>query len=255
MSFAILIENLRASYKNKIVIKDITLNIEEGSFLTILGPNGAGKTTILHAILGIKRIDSGSIKIFGEKINWKNIRNLRRKIGYVPQNIFIDPKFPISVYETILTGRIGVRFLKGLGKEDREIAEWAMKRVGIIDLKDRPMGHLSGGELRKVFISRALCQKPEILLLDEPTSHLDPSSQKELINLLEELYSENKITTVFVTHQISQIPESCKEMIFMKEGSIVFRGKREEGLEILKTQISNIGLKNFSGKNYGISSV
>jgi len=251
MSFAISIENLRASYKNKIVLKEIILNIEEGSFLTILGPNGAGKTTLIHTILGIKRIDSGTIKIFGEKLNWRNIRKLRRKIGYVPQNIFIDPKFPISVYEIVLTGRIGLRFLKGLKKEDRKIAEWAMKRAGIIDLKDRPIGHLSGGELRKVFIARALCQKPEILLLDEPTSHLDPSSQKELINLLEELYLENKITTVFVTHQIPHIPESCKEVIFMKEGSIVFRGKKEEGLEILKTQI----IKNFSGKNYGISPV
>jgi ABC-type cobalamin/Fe3+-siderophores transport system ATPase subunit len=251
MSFAISIENLRASYKNKIVLKEIILNIEEGSFLTILGPNGAGKTTLLHTILGIKRIDSGTIKIFGEKLNWRNIRKLRRKIGYVPQNIFIDPKFPISVYEIVLTGRIGLRFLKGLKKEDRKIAEWAMKRAGIIDLMDRPIGHLSGGELRKVFIARALCQRPEILLLDEPTSHLDPSSQKELINFLEELYLENKITTVFVTHQISHIPESCKEVIFMKEGSIVFRGKKEEGLEILKTQI----IKNFSGKNYGISPV
>lgn len=245
MSFAISIENLSASYKNKIVLKEISLDIEEGSFFAILGPNGAGKTTLLYTILGIKKIDSGAIKLFGEKINQKNIRKLRKRIGYVPQNIFFDPKFPINVYETVLTGRLGLRFLKGLKREDREIAEWAMIRVGIIDLKDRPIGHLSGGELRKVFIARALCQKPEIFLLDEPTSHLDPSSQKDLINLVEELYKESKVTTVFVTHQISHIPESCKKIIFMKKGSLVFQGRKEEGLEILKMQIENLRGKNF----------
>lgn len=245
MSFAISIENLSASYKNKIVLKEISLDIEEGSFFAILGPNGAGKTTLLYTILGIKKIDSGAIKLFGEKINQKNIRKLRKRIGYVPQNIFFDPKFPINVYETVLTGRLGLRFLKGLKREDMEIAEWAMIRVGIIDLKDRPIGHLSGGELRKVFIARALCQKPEIFLLDEPTSHLDPPSQKDLINLVEELYKENKVTTVFVTHQISHIPESCKKIIFMKKGSLVFQGVKEEGLEILKMQIENLRGKNF----------
>ncbi len=239
MSFAISIENLRTSYKNKTVLKEISLEIEEGSFLAFLGPNGAGKTTLLYTILGIKKIDSGAIKLFGEKINPKNIRKLRRKIGYVPQNIFIDPKFPINVYETVLTGRLGLRFLKGLKREDREIAEWAMIRVGIIDLKDRPIGHLSGGELRKVFIARALCQEPEILLLDEPTSHLDPSSQRDLINLIDELYNESKLTTVFVTHQISHIPESCKKVIFMKEGSLVFQGGKEEGFKILEGKFFN----------------
>lgn len=236
MSSAISIENLKVSYRDKIVLEEISLDIEEGSFLAILGPNGAGKTTLLYTILGIKKIDSGAIKVFGEEINRKNIRKLRKRIGYVPQNIFFDPKFPINVYEAVLTGRLGLRFLKRLKREDREIAEWAMKRVRIIDLKDRPIGHLSGGELRKVFIARALCQKPGILFLDEPTSHLDSSSQKDLINLVEELYKESEITVVFVTHQISHIPESCKTVIFLKNGSMVFQGKKEEGLAILKIQ-------------------
>lgn len=239
MSFAISIENLTASYKDKIVLKKVSLDIEEGSFLAILGPNGAGKTTLLYTILGIKRIDSGAIKLFGEEINRKNIRKLRKRIGYVPQNIFFDPKFPINVYETVLTGRLGLRFLRRLKREDREMAEWAMKKVGILDLKDRPIGHLSGGELRKVFIARALCQKPEILLLDEPISHLDLSSQKDLINLVEELYRESKITIIFVTHQISHIPESCKKVIFLEKGSLVFQGNKEEGLEILRMQAEN----------------
>ncbi len=228
---AISIKNLYVSYKNNLVLKNISTDLKEGSFISILGPNGAGKTTLLSVILGVKKIDSGKVKIFEEEINSKNILKWRKEIGYLPQNIFIDSKFPINVYETVLTGRLGLRFLKGIRKEDKEIAEWAMERVGIIGLKKRPIGALSGGELKKVFIARALCQNPKILLLDEPTSHLDLSSSKNILNLIEKLYHENRITTIFVTHLISQIPESCNESIFIKDGSLIFQGRLEEGLK------------------------
>lgn len=228
MRIAISVEDLYVSYKNRFVIKGISLNVKENSFLSIVGPNGAGKTTLLLTILGIKKIDSGKIRIFGEEIDSKNMRKWRKAIGYVPQNVFIQQKFPINVYETVLTGRIGIRFLKRLDKEDREIAEWAMERVGITDLKNRPIGHLSGGELRKVFIARALCQKPSILLLDEPTSHLDPSSCRSLMNLIEELYYESKVTTIFITHLISLIPDFCESVIFMRDGTLLFQGRKED---------------------------
>ncbi len=228
---AISIENLYVSYGNNLVIKNISINVIEGLFFLILGPNGAGKTTLLSVILGVKKIDTGKVKIFDEEVNSKNILKWRKEIGYVPQNIFIDSKFPINVYETVLTGRLGVRFLRGVKKEDKEIAEWAMERVRIIGLKKRPIGALSGGELKKVFIARALCQNPKILLLDEPTSHLDPSSSENILNLIEELYHENKITTIFVTQLISHIPESCNESIFIKDGSLIFQGRPEEGLK------------------------
>lgn len=230
MKVAISVENLYASYRNRVVIKDISFTVEEGSFFSIVGPNGAGKTTLLLTILGIKKIDSGKIKLFGEEINSKNIRNLRKVIGYVPQNVFIQQKFPISVYETVLTGRIGRKFLKKLNKEDMESVEWAMEKVGIKDLKNRPIGHLSGGEMRKVFIARALCQKPAILLLDEPASHLDPSSCISLMELIEELYYESKITTIFVTHLTSLIPDFCDGVIFVKDGTLLFQGKKEDVL-------------------------
>lgn len=228
MKDAISVENLYASYKDRVILRDISFIVKENSFLSIVGPNGAGKTTLLLTILGIKGIDSGRIRLFGEEIHPKNIRKWRTAIGYVPQNVFVQQKFPINVYETVLTGRIGIRFLKKLNEEDREIVEWAMEKVGIKKLRNRPIGHLSGGELKKVFIARALCQKPYILLLDEPTSHLDPFSRMSLMNLIEELYEESKITTIFVTHLISLIPDFCEGVIFMKDGSLLFQGKKED---------------------------
>lgn len=243
MKVAISVEDLYASYKNRVVLRGISFSVEENSFFSIVGPNGAGKTTLLLTILGIKKIDSGKIRLFGEEVNSKNVTKWRKAIGYVPQNVFIQQKFPISVLETVLTGRIGIKFLKRLDREDREIAEWAMEKVGIKDLKDRPLGQLSGGELKKVFIARALCQKPAILLLDEPTSHLDPSSCMGLINLIEELYYESKITTIFITHLISLIPDFCDGVIFMKDGSLLFQGRKEDVLSFY-SELHNYGVGN-----------
>lgn len=242
MKVAISVENLYASYRNRVVIKDIFFSVKENSFFAIVGPNGAGKTTLLLTILGVKKIDSGKIKLFGEEISSKNIRKWRKAIGYVPQNVFIQQKFPISVYETVLTGRIGKKFLKKLDKEDIESVEWAMEKVGIKDLKNRPIGHLSGGEMRKVFIARALCQKPAILLMDEPASNLDPSSCRSLMELIEELYYESKITTIFVTHLTSLIPDFCDGVIFIKDGTLLFQGKKEDVLSFYsKYRIEDAG--------------
>ena len=238
MSEIIKLDNVSVSYKEDIVLKNISLVVNEGEFLTILGPNGAGKTTLLTTINGLGRILNGKVRIFGNILTEKNAANLRKEIGYVPQIINIDPRFPISVKEVVEMGRLSkIRPFKKLNEDDEEIVYQAMKLTGILNLSQRPIGHLSGGEQQKVAIARAIAQEPKIMLLDEPTSNLDLSAQKGILDLIEKIYLEKKITTLMVTHILNHIPRCTGRIVLMKEGRIVKQGKKEEVLkeEILST--------------------
>jgi len=226
------IENVTVSYREDIALKNVSLGIEEGTFLAVIGPNGAGKTTLLTVINGLGRILSGSVRVFGISLTLRNIGRIRKDIGYIPQNSNIDPRAPISVREVVSIGRTGkIGLFRRQSYKDKKIVEGAMGLVSIDDLADRPIGHLSGGEQQKVAIARALAQQPRILLLDEPTANLDIKSQKELTDLIDRIYKENKLTMVFVTHILSHIPTSCKEAVLMKKGKIVWTGKIGSALQ------------------------
>ncbi len=219
------IANVTVSYRENIALKNISLNMEEGDFISVIGPNGAGKTTLLTVINGLGKILSGSVKVFGTSLITSNINKIRTKIGYVSQHLNIDPRFPISVREVVKIGRFGkIGLFNHISHKDEEIVDSAMELVGISKLAQRPIGHLSAGEQQKVEIARALAQQPEIMLLDEPTSNLDPKSQTDLIKLIDRIYKEKKLTTVFVTHILSHIPTSCNKVVLMKRGKIIWFG-------------------------------
>jgi len=227
MSKIVEIKDVTISYRENIALRNITLSIEEGTLLAIIGPNGAGKTTLLTAINGLGNILSGSVRVFGENIT----PGLRKGIGYVPQSVAIDPRAPISVRDVVMIGRLSkVGLFHRANHRDEELVESAMELVGIKELARRPIGHLSYGEQQKVAIARALAQQPRIMLLDEPTSNLDLKAQREIIDLIDSIYMKKQLTIVVVTHILNHIPPSCKRVLMMKKGRIIWFGAMEEAL-------------------------
>lgn len=230
MGKVIEIENVTVSYRECVALKDVSLTVKEGTFLGAIGPNGAGKTTLLTTINGLGKIVSGTVKVFGLDLK-KNERQLRKEIAYVPQSSNIDPRLPISVHDVVKIGRVGrVGLCRNLKNNDYQKIDSALDLVGIINLRDRPIGHLSAGEQQKVAIARALAQEPKIMLLDEPTSNLDPGAQQEIIELIKTIYLNNKLTVIFVTHILRHLPDSCKELIFLRQGKIIHAGGFKESL-------------------------
>lgn len=189
------IENLNVNYDTLNVLKYVNITIKDKEFVGIIGPNGGGKTTLLKAVLGLIKPSSGQIKVYG-----RNPQDKRNLIGYVPQFTKFEKTFPIDVIDVVLMGRLkaGINFFHKYSKEDREFAENIMNRLDIYNLKNRQIGQLSGGQMQRVLIARALCTEAKLLLLDEPTSSLDVRSKTDIYSILKEL-NEN-ITILVVTH-------------------------------------------------------
>lgn len=181
------------------ILDHVNLNVNQYDFLAIIGPNGGGKTTLLKAILGLILPNSGEISILGV-----SSKIARKKIGYVPQLSQINTHFPITVLETVLYGRLShLKIMQRFSRHDYQCAQKALETVKMLDFKDTQIEHLSGGQKQRVFIARALCAQPEILLLDEPTAHVDSLMQGEIYELLNEL--KTKLTILLVTHDMGVI--------------------------------------------------
>jgi zinc transport system ATP-binding protein len=217
------IENLTFSYEKDTILEDVNLHVKQKEFLAIIGPNGGGKSTLLKLILGIEKTSSGKIEIFGEKPS-KNLTS----IGYVPQNTNVNTDFPIKVIEVVMMGHVGhKRPLIGYRKEEIECALNSLKQVNMEKYANSKIGSLSGGQRQRVMIARALCSHPKILLLDEPTSNIDTTGQKEVYELLKEL---NKyITIVVVSHDLSVILEYATSVLHVNKKAAYhdIKGKRK----------------------------
>ncbi|MEA1960463.1 MAG: ABC transporter ATP-binding protein [Bacillota bacterium] len=204
---ALHMDSLGVRYGSICALHDINLEIDDGDFLGIIGPNGGGKSTLLKAILGLVEPSHGEIKVFDQ-----NPLISRKAIGYVPQAASIDRQFPISVREAVLMGRLsGQRsFFHRYSKQDKEIAHYYMKELEILDLADRQIGQLSGGQFQRVLIARALSVKPRMLLLDEPTASLDAASSSHIYSLLQQLNKE--LTIILVTHDTLAVSSYVKSI-------------------------------------------
>lgn len=195
------LRNISVSYGGQPVLTDASLDIHEGEFLGIVGPNGSGKTTLLRVILGLIKPDSGTVEISG------GLPGRRRgAIGYVAQFVNFHRNFPISVEQTVLLGRLGRTGRLGrYNAADREAARAALEQVSAWDLRARPIGSLSGGQLQRVLIARALTGRPKILLLDEPTSNVDVAAEEGIFGILKDL--SEQMAVVLVSHDIGFISE------------------------------------------------
>lgn len=192
----VVIENLSFSYKGIPVLTEVTAHINCCDFVSIVGPNGGGKTTLLKLILGLLTPTKGRISVLAT-----TPEKARPRVGYVPQHFHFDPQFPITVREVVLMGRLGNLSTFGKFKSrDKEIVEQVLREVELANLGNRPFADLSGGQRQRVLIARALATKPKVLLLDEPTAHVDMAAQKDLYNFLEKL--NESLTIVMVTHDV-----------------------------------------------------
>jgi ABC-type Mn2+/Zn2+ transport system ATPase subunit len=201
---AIRFEGVTLSYGGTPALADVSLDVPEGVFLGVIGPNGSGKTSLLKGVLGILTPSRGRIHV-GE-LCCHQLRKVRLDIGYVPQGARVDRFFPAKVLDVVLMGlypRLGL--LRRPGRAERQKALEALASVGAADLARRPVGHLSGGQLQRVFIARALVRDPRILLLDEPSTGLDVRSQAAVMELIHRTHRERRLTTLLVTHDVNLV--------------------------------------------------
>lgn len=225
---AVEIKNLTVKFDQTIALKNVSLSIEEGSFLGIIGPNGGGKTTLLKVILGILRPEEGYVKVFGE-----DPRKFKGKIGYVPQYSNFDPEFPISVEEVVQMGRLGNPGLRSkIAEEDRKIVKKSLEKVDLWNLRKRRISDLSGGQHQRALIARALATEPEMLILDEPTTSVDQNVKNNIHALLSRL-KKRGITILISTHDAGVI-YSNKDSVACLNQTLVCHKKEEITTEDLR---------------------
>jgi zinc transport system ATP-binding protein len=209
------IEGLRVQREGTEILRGLSLSVACGERLIVAGPNGAGKTTLLKAILGMVRASAGSIQVLGSSVGSREWARGRRRVGYVNQeSVTVD--FPVSGREVV---EIGACTLTLGRSERRRRIEEAMAAVGCAHLQGRMYARLSGGEKQKLSLARCLCQDPQLLLLDEPTSSLDPGSRSELMSLLRELNERRQLTMVMVSHDAQVLSEPAWKIEHMEAGA------------------------------------
>jgi len=191
------------------VLEHVSLTVGHGDFLAVLGPNGGGKSTLLKVMLGLTRPDSGTVRVLGAPAGEAGGR-----IGYLPQFTHVSASFPITVLDAVRMGlvRPGLAGVAGMGRgaHEVELADRALGRVNMAEHRNRKLAGLSGGQMQRVFIARALVGDPELLLLDEPTASVDSASRNSLFHLLAELNRE--MTVVMVSHDLSSLASGVKSV-------------------------------------------
>lgn len=223
---AIQVEKLCFSYKSgdqrQEIFKDFNWELQTGDFWVVIGKNGSGKSTLIRLLLGLEKPSSGSIRIFGEEISksqaqpWRLLPNSKRKkilsraIGYVPQHLHFDPKFPIPVCEVVEGGLLQGFFTERPSKERQQIILRSLEEVGMAAYAKQRFSQLSGGQRQRVLIARALATQAKILILDEPTSSIDPHAVSEITSLCQKLRRKHSI--IFITHDLTLIPEVAEHI-------------------------------------------
>lgn len=217
--YIIELQDVDVVLKDRLVLDNISLKVERGSFTAIIGPNGAGKSTLLRVILGLQKYISGTVKIFGKPPS--ELKKERKKLAYVPQIRSVDLKFPIKVKEAVMMGRYpSLGILSYPKQSDWEIVKEVMERTDITDIADKPISKLSGGQVQRVFIARALAAAPEIMFLDEPTNGVDQLHTSDFYKLLKSLRSDN-MTILMVSHDIGVIAKYVDSIACLNTKMIV----------------------------------
>jgi len=206
VSYDIKLDQVSVRYDSVEALKNISFEVKQNDFIGIIGPNGGGKSTLVKALLNLVPLSSGEITLAPNK-----------RMGYVPQFAEFDQAFPITVEEVVMSGGMGGKsyFFRRFKKEEKERAKTLMERLEILDLASKQIGQLSGGQLQKVLVARALLTKPDILLLDEPTASLDVQVKKEIYEILKSLSEE--VTILIITHDIAEIFSYVKSVAYINQ--------------------------------------
>ena len=210
------------SYNGAEVLDKVTFHVRQGDYLGIVGPNGSGKSTLVKTLLGLNRPAHGTITLFGtpqeQFCNWQ-------KIGYLPQRLkFFNPNFPATVEELVRLGLLaGKRFPKHRAKGDDAAVDETLEVMGITDIRKRLIGELSGGQQQRALLARAIVGRPELLIMDEPTTALDPETRERFYELLQLLNRERNTTVILVTHDTWSIGKYASRFLYIDK-RVVFDG-------------------------------
>jgi len=221
MSVVISVEGLSVRYNSLEVLRDISLSVNTGDYVALVGPNGSGKTTLIKTILGLVEPSKGSVSLF------KSIPSIFQdwhKIGYIPQRLTSsNPYFPAFVKEIVAMGLLpNKKFPRMIKKADSPIVDNALSMLGILHLKNKHIGELSVGQQQRVLIARALINKPELLILDEPTVAIDPEMMERFFNILHELNRDKNTTIILVTHDIGSVGRYASRLLYLDKRVVFF---------------------------------
>lgn len=194
---AVRAEGVTVAYDARPVLRSVSFNVPRGGMVGVIGPNGAGKSTLLKCMLGLIKPDYGHVQVFGQPAV-----GARRQVAYVPQTEAVDWDFPVTVQDVVLMGRALEGLLGWPGRRDRQRAQHALEQVGMTRYAHRHIRQLSGGQQRRVFLARALCQEAELLLLDEPFAGVDAASELAIFTLIDDIRQLGK-TVIVVNHDLS----------------------------------------------------
>ncbi len=220
------LDNVNYVVNDQTILEYISFTVRTGEYLGIIGPNGGGKTTLLRIMLGLIEPDSGSVNMFGQKLEDFKARH---QLGYVPQRAaHEDFYFPASVEEVIRSGRTArIGLFKRYRNEDRQAVEHAMEIAGVARFRKRLIGELSGGERQRVFIARALAGEPKVLILDEPVVGVDIGAKDKFYAFLKHLNKDLKITILFVSHDVGVIAQEVTDILCLNR-RLICHGSPQE---------------------------
>lgn len=219
-------ELLSCSYREGRVLEDLSFEVQRGDYVGIVGPNGSGKSTLVKAILGLVSINKGSALLFGIPLSsfhdW-------HKIGYLPQSLhLVNPVFPATVHETVGLGLLSLkRFPKRLNRADKDKIDITLDELGILELEHKLIGELSGGQLQRVLLARAIVNDPELLVLDEPTAALDPETRGRFYAMIADINRSRGVTVLLVTHDSGTIGKHASKMLYLDK-RLLFYGSFAE---------------------------
>lgn len=216
------VKNLTVAYDDTPVFSDVAVNFNAGKITGIIGPNGAGKSTLIKAILNLIKARQGSVDYNGQ-----SMKSVQKKIAYVEQRKDLDLTFPIDVLDVVLTGTYGkLGLFKSPGKAEKQDSLDALEQVSLSDFKKRQIGNLSGGQLQRVFVARAIVQQAEIIILDEPFVGIDLQSETAIMQILKQWRDENK-TIIVIHHDLNKVTKYFDDLVVLNHG-IVDYGPAQE---------------------------
>lgn len=219
------VKNADIGYGDKIVLHDLTFNVPHGARVAVVGPNGAGKSTLFKALVGLLPLQKGHILIHGLPLNAH-----KDCVAYIPQREEVDWRFPVTVGDVVMMGRYDHQgWFRPVSHADRQIAQKSLSQMGIADLSKRSIDDLSGGQQQRVFLARALAQEPHILLMDEPFTGVDITTQETTLKLLDDLRAA-EVTAMISTHDLNLAASKFDLMLLLNHRLIAF-GKPEDVLK------------------------
>ncbi|HRK89291.1 MAG TPA: metal ABC transporter ATP-binding protein [Anaerolineales bacterium] len=216
------VQNIRIGYGEKIILDQLSFQVPHGARVAVVGPNGAGKSTLFKALVGLLPLQQGQILIHGEQLG-----SHQDCVAYVPQREEVDWRFPVTVHDVVMMGRFAqMGWLKRASAYDREAVQKSLSQMGIADLADQSIGQLSGGQQQRAFLARAIAQEPHVLLMDEPFTGVDITTQEVTLRLLDHLQSQ-EVTAMVSTHDLNLAGSRFDLVLLLNHRLIAFGTPQE----------------------------